>query len=101
MCIRDRCYILTEDVYDKVHDWEEELSNDTVILVAPGSHLSGNRLKTSYPKYAHKIIICSNWKAIWACVRHLRKQELLIDTEEIPENIPRDISLYTKEIITI
>lgn len=97
---KSRCYILSEDVSDRILDWEEELSHDVVVLIEPDSYSFGVELK-SHSKFEHKIILCSNWKAIWSCVRNLRKQELLLAMSSLTDPIPKDIARYVVDIIAL
>lgn len=90
---KSRCVVITDSVAaSKEFNWDDFLTRDIVLLVAPGIHFS---------QESFKVIHCDTMVGLWSCVRHLKKDQLLLEQSEINESIPVDLPRYTKEILNI
>lgn len=90
---KSMCVIVTDSIAaSKEFNWDDFLTRDIVLLVAPGTHFS---------QESFKVIHCDSMVGLWSCVRHLKKDQLLLEQSEINETIPVDIPRYTKEILDI
>lgn len=94
---KSKCYVLTQDLFDKIENWQEELSKDSVILVLPEVAHLGNHLKLQLSSIEHKIVIFNNSSAVWSAVRHLKKYELVISRDKTSD-MPVDLRRYVGQI---
>ncbi|AGO12069.1 AaceriADR410Cp [[Ashbya] aceris (nom. inval.)] len=94
-----RCVVVTQGIQndDLIRDL---LFEDSVMLLAPGCTAEG-RLKAASRDNAYKVIACTTWQSVWACVRHFRKHTLLVRTSEVPNGVPADIGGYVNDISDI
>lgn len=88
-----RCIVVTESVAaSKTFDWSNLLTEDVVLLVCPGIH---------FAEESTKVIRCDTMVGVWSCVRHLKKDQLLLEKPELGESIPDDIPRYVKECLDV
>lgn len=92
-----RCIVMTKSLCElKRIDWLDLLESDVVLLVAPGVTLPDQCAGSVHHKY--KIIYCETFTGIWACVRHLGKDQLIFNSNEVVGGVPVDIPRYVKEL---
>lgn len=88
-----RCVVVTESVAaSRDVDWNDLLSEDTVLLIAPG---------VLFPGESVKVIRCDTMLGLWSCVKHLKKDHLLLNQNELEGKVPDDIPRYVKNIFDI
>lgn len=95
-----RCVVITASLAgsDRV-DWIKLLNQDVVLLVAPGvAFFEGEKDDI---EHGFKIIQCDSPHGMWSCVKHLQKDELLIQKDELEFDVPVDIPRYVKKIIEL
>lgn len=88
-----RCIVITESFADSDEmDWNRLLDEDVVLLVPP---------LVSFPLENFKVIHCGTMTGLWSCVKHLRKDRLLLKPDELEGSMPEDVPRYVKEIVAI
>ncbi|CAG60970.1 PEX22 [Nakaseomyces glabratus] len=95
---RSLCVIISNKLSNLVElDWDEILQEDIVFLILPSVNdfQNSNDIKTD----THKIINCDTELGLWACVRTLKKNELLVCADDI--KVPDDIGRYCDKISQI
>lgn len=94
-----KCIMVTEPIYKLPINWNKLLLEDVVLLVL--SHSLYENLKYLDKKNSYKVIHCNCQDSLWSCVKHLRKQDLILSQEFLSQHIPNDITLYVENIIKI
>lgn len=96
-----RCIVVTTSIEDLTEiDWEDLLCDDIVILVSPQVDNFKERNEiTETNTQLHKIIECDTEVGLWACVRSLKKEEVIVNANDI--EVPHDIPRYTSKITNI
>ncbi|SCU84212.1 LANO_0C00760g1_1 [Lachancea nothofagi CBS 11611] len=84
------CVVLTESLFSGI-DWAKLASIDSVIIQPPNFKVTIDQ--GVFPE--HRIITCETNEGVWSVVRHLRKDELVVRTEEF-QQIPNDIHRFSK-----
>lgn len=90
---KTKCIIISESIANSSEiDWELVLTKDVVLLVVPG---------VSFPHRSYKVIRCETMSGLWSCVRHLKKEQLLLIPTDLQTGFPADIQRYTSRIVHI
>lgn len=87
-----RCILLSKSLEKKI-DWGRAASLDTVIVIPPQSVGIDDHLLESFPQ--HRIITCKTIEGVWSVIRHLRKDEVLMNLGDIGE-FPEDLHRYSR-----
>lgn len=94
---KSKCIIITESIAEiRGIDWVSCLNEDIVLLVAPC--VSFTILEKEYknnPTINYKVINCDTVTGVWACVKSLKKDEVIAISNEIKGGIPEDIGRYS------
>lgn len=98
-----RCIIVTKSIAESNEvEWVKLLAEDIVILVAPSVSFPTSSIEQSiYSKNKYKIIHCDTFAGIWACVKSLRKHELILFKDDIEGEVPSDIPRFVKHVSTL
>lgn len=88
---KSRCIIITASIADETR-WTPLLDEDVVLVVAPG---------VDFPHKSYKVIRCDTMTGLWSCVRHLKKDQLLLKPNDLESPMPADIPRYTAHITQI
>ncbi|QLQ81742.1 hypothetical protein HG537_0F05030 [Torulaspora globosa] len=88
-----RCVIVTKSVaeFDEIN-WESLLKEDVVLVVAPG---------VLFSHQSYKVICCNTMSGLWSCVRHLKKEQLLLKPDDLETPMPADVPRYVGQVIHI
>lgn len=99
---KSKCIIMTNSVSDSPNiKWQKILADPNVVLIVPP--------KVEFPQSAYinhvvdskdiyKIIHCDTMAGVWACVKSLKKDELILSSSDLGETVPVDIIRYVKYI---
>lgn len=97
---KSRCIVVTQSIADLVEiDWEDLLNDNFVVIVSPDVRDFKSRNDIISVSGLHKIIECETETGLWACVRSLKKEELIVNPGDI--SVPQDINRYTTMITKI
>lgn len=97
-----RCIIITKSIVDiGTIEWRRILRDPSiVVVVAPSVEFpdttSTDKQVSSSDLY--KVIHCETIAGVWACVKSLKKDELVVDSSDFEEGVPGDIIRYVKHI---
>ncbi|SMN20705.1 similar to Saccharomyces cerevisiae YAL055W PEX22 Putative peroxisomal membrane protein required for import of peroxisomal proteins [Maudiozyma saulgeensis] len=99
---KSRCIIMTKSISESQDiKWATIMKDpNVVVIVAP---------KVEFPQLVYpnqvidnndlfKIIHCDTNNGVWACVKSLKKDELLLVSHDLEHEIPTDIIRYVKHI---
>ncbi|AMD20567.1 HDL177Cp [Eremothecium sinecaudum] len=92
-----KCIILTPRVREVIN-LKSILKTNAVVLLPPGVLLHEEDIDEGN---SYKVIPCDSWKGVWACVRHLRFDSLLLNSNSIPDTIPHDIARYVSQMVEL
>ncbi|KAG0668471.1 hypothetical protein C6P45_004631 [Maudiozyma exigua] len=102
---KSKCIIVTNSASDSPNiKWAKILADPNVVLIIPP--------KVEFPQSAYenhvvdskdiyKIIHCNTMAGVWACVKSLKKDELVLNSNDLGENVPVDIVRYVKHISNV
>ncbi|SCU78950.1 LADA_0A08768g1_1 [Lachancea dasiensis] len=87
------CLILSEGLWSKGVDWNRLSERDAVVILTPD--FKEAPAQDLFPK--HRVIRCSTHEGVWYVVRHLRKDVVIVEKQQI-EQIPSDIYKFSRPI---
>ncbi|CCH58231.1 hypothetical protein TBLA_0A04360 [Henningerozyma blattae CBS 6284] len=87
-----KCFVVTKSIKDK-YNWNRVLQGNSVAILAPNIEIG-----TIDENLKHKIVVCSLEDSIWPVIKHLKKDCLIISTDDFKE-IPNDIPRFVKIIL--
>lgn len=97
-----RCIIVSKSIAD-IDDieWATILHSPTVVVViAPSVEFPDAASKVDSSDL-YKIIHCETIAGVWACVKSLKKDELVVNSADFTDGIPGDIARYAKHITDV
>lgn len=99
-----KCVIISNKISNvEGMDWSELLDEDITLIVAPGvTFLDQPKEEESIGReHQFKVIRCDTLIGMWACVKSLRKDQLIVCPGDIEDGIPEGIDQFVKKIIKV
>ncbi|CCD23034.1 ubiquitin-protein transferase activating protein PEX22 NDAI_0A08820 [Naumovozyma dairenensis CBS 421] len=98
-----KCIIVTEQINNITNvNWEKLLKKDVVLLLSPDISKIHELNEDNVEKAnLSKVIHCETGLGMWACVKSLRKDQLICMPSDLEDGIPDDIKHFVKQIIAV